>query len=779
MIPSRQFGPRRKIRRQIFISALVLLLACAAELLPFLRHVDNLVRDSFYHFTPASSSPSNVALVLIDDASLHQIGRWPWPRARIADLVSRLHDSGTKVIGLDILFAEPQSAAEDGALASALRSAGNVVLVSKLGDAGDGSHWVEPLPLFRQTATAIGHAQAALDTDGVCRRFPPREPTLDGPAWAFSIEVGRRADPAITRQFLHAYHLSFLEPATDIDVVQPLLVPIRYRGGGPNAFTVHSAVDVLAGRNNDELKDKVVLVGFGASELSDRLVTPVSSELPTPGVEVHAHIVDSILEYRLTYPVPSPYWFGMLFLISLATVEIAQRCRAWIGIAAVAIGLVTAYVIAAMAFVGIGMSCPVFPILAAFVLGPSLVHASEFVDIERKLNARLLEVREDLRTRTGYAAAAGAWSGSTEGPLPWKLQLLAELQATLGSLYQFEHTLLEATHDLIAVFDSNGTMVFANSAFCRFSTALAIGERPCWPRLEELIRTGIQDGGMEGDLLQNFSCEALLKNELWSVRGIQLPATKFFGLGTLLVAMTNLQLRLERDRARSESLAFITHELRTPMTAIQGYAELLMHCPGTSSTAKAPEVIFRESRRMLVLINTYLDVLRIDAGAHSLRLEKIDIGPMLSYICEILQPMAEAQGIRLVYLGTADVTVQADRTLLTGALLNLVSNAIKYGRENSVIRMASEISQDGVHFSVWNDGEAITEADQRRVFDPYFRSPKVEGRKPGWGLGLAFVKRIAEKHGGKVVVRSKTGEGTTFVLSLPRRAAIVAHGAYA
>ena len=109
-------------------------------------------------------------------------------------MVHKIADDGASVIGLDILLSEPQSPPADLALQQALATKPGTVIVGKVSGFRDGPHWVEPLPPFAQAAIAVGHAHAVLDEDSICRRFPPLELTIDGPRWAFAVEVARKID---------------------------------------------------------------------------------------------------------------------------------------------------------------------------------------------------------------------------------------------------------------------------------------------------------------------------------------------------------------------------------------------------------------------------------------------------------------------------------------------------------------------------------------------------------------------------------------------------------
>src|SRR5205085_9532411 len=157
--------------------------------------------DTFFSVAPPPRQRSRVVVVSIDDQSLQQYGRWPWRRELLAQLTKNLVQAGSGPIGLDVLLSEPQSPEADHDLADAFRSSGRMVVVDKIANFPGGPQWIEPLPAFAE-ATTVGHAQAVLDVDSVCRRFPPRELTLNGSRWAFAVEVARKADPQRALGFL-------------------------------------------------------------------------------------------------------------------------------------------------------------------------------------------------------------------------------------------------------------------------------------------------------------------------------------------------------------------------------------------------------------------------------------------------------------------------------------------------------------------------------------------------------------------------------------------------
>ncbi len=733
------------------LAALLFVLASLLSMVPLIRDGQARITDTFFRLSPTVQRQPKVVVIAIDDASLQLYGRWPWSRTLLARLTNNLAQSGASVVGLDILLSEPQSPAADKALQDALQAA-HAVIVDKI---ASGPQWIEPLPQFSQAAIAVGHAQAPLDADSVCRRYPVRELTLDGSRWAFAVEVARRVDAKATSDFLASYGLRDDDHASVI-TAESILVPIPFQRG---AFTTISARMILEGRDPVVVRGKPVLVGFGTTEIGDRLSTPLHPEFPTPGVEVHAQILDGILSGRTLHRFP--LWIDALLLLTTCVLAVALF-RSWRGFAAIGVFAVMTSAVYAVGFVSFVLASrilPAGPMLLAVTLAPLLVYTADFVLVERSVTQQLLGLKSWLALR-------GKETGTSEREdLSWRLSLLEQLQTELGSLYELHSALLESTQDLVAIFDEQGNLLLKNRAFAQ---AYELHSNSSFTLDQTRARWLRGEGGtskLDGDPEER---EVTLNKELYSVRVLPLPATSLSPKGGTIVTLTNLRTRVERDRARAESLGFITHELRTPLASIQGFAELMMSYPDSPVCAAAPETIFRESKRLLALISSYLDVLRLDAGAKAVSASRVELPGIVRQVFDILQPLASAAGMRLVLEADEGATVTGDGPLISGAVLNLVSNAIKYGQPGADIQVRCFRSNEDAIISVHNLGKPVDPDEMARLFDPYFRASNAEKSKTGWGLGLAFVKRIAEKHGGSVRAESQAS-GTRFEIRLPAR----------
>ncbi len=754
-------GPHlRRWKKAVGLSAALFVLVAGLSTIPIIRDSEARLADTFFRVAPRPPARSKVVLILIDDDSLRQYGRWPWSRVLIGRLTRNLAEAGAGVIGLDILLSEPQSPEADRAMRESLQQTGRTVIVDRIGSYPDGPRWIEPQPEFAQSAIAVGHAQAVLDVDSVCRRFPPRQLTIDGSRWAFAVEVARHTDPQMAAAFLASYGVPLTDDTVAVSTARPVLIPIAYRR---DRFDALSARTVLQGDDLSLVRGRPVLVGFDPPESSDRLTTPLTTEFPTPGIEVHAQILDSILAGRKLRE--TPLWLSAVVLLGACLLVVAafRRWRGWSAVGVFILMAASLYFLAGLAFIG-SVLLPVGAMMLAVVAGPLLVYTADFVLVERSLTQQLRGLRSWLALqRKGDVQPEGA-------DLSWKLALLQNLQTELGALYELHKTLLESTQDAVGIFDEQGELLLQNRAL----TAACPADTPNRLSLKELqSRWTPSDDAPLTEVGQGREGEVHLGSELYSVRIVPMPPTSLSPGGGTIVTLASLKARVERDHARSEALGFITHELRTPLSSIQGFAELMMHYPDSPDCEHAPETIFWESKRLLAMINSYLDVLRLDAGAKSLANDAVELTDVVRQVFDILQPLAAAAKMRFVLESLRPIIMIADGALLHGAVLNLVSNAIKYGKPGTEIRVNCSRVDDQVTIGVHNLGAAIPAESLSRLFDPYYRAPSVEKSKAGWGLGLAFVKRIAEKHGGSIRAES-LATGNLFELHLPARTDVAA-----
>jgi signal transduction histidine kinase/DNA-binding response OmpR family regulator len=229
------------------------------------------------------------------------------------------------------------------------------------------------------------------------------------------------------------------------------------------------------------------------------------------------------------------------------------------------------------------------------------------------------------------------------------------------------------------------------------------------------------------------------------------------------------------NRHKSEFLASMSHELRTPLNAIIGYSEMLQEdASETGAAAMLPDLrkINSAGKYLLEMINSVLDLSKIEAGRMDLHIEDIDVPALLDDIREVAEPLAKRNGNRLEILQDDTVgSLSADRTKLRQVLLNLVGNACKFTHQGRVT-LKVEIDRSGsspvVCFSVIDTGIGIGSEQLGRLFQDFEQADSLTARRyGGTGLGLALSQRLCRLMGGDISVRSQPGAGSTFVARLP------------
>ena len=228
----------------------------------------------------------------------------------------------------------------------------------------------------------------------------------------------------------------------------------------------------------------------------------------------------------------------------------------------------------------------------------------------------------------------------------------------------------------------------------------------------------------------------------------------------------------ELDALKSEFVATVSHDLRSPLTLMRGYATMLEMVGNLNNQQEGyiqKIVIGVES--MSRLVNNLLDLGRIEADV-GLRLEMLSVLDVIEQVTDGLSLQAAQKQIKMHVSvpETALPLLEADQALLTQAMHNLVENAIKYTPTNGDIWVTAKLEQERIIFEVRDTGIGVSPVDQPRLFEKFFRSANREAkRERGTGLGLAIVESIAVRHGGEVGLISKLGSGSTFFIAIPIR----------
>ncbi|MDT5063138.1 MAG: hypothetical protein QOH63_3597 [Acidobacteriota bacterium] len=380
--------------------------------------------------------------------------------------------------------------------------------------------------------------------------------------------------------------------------------------------------------------------------------------------------------------------------------------------------------------------------------------------------------------------------------ITWKLRAVDEITAHLIARISFMNQAFISMTDGLLVADITGQVVFANPA-----------ARPFWNELKTDALTGksltelfVECGIIDQDGLRETMREVLDgRNVLMDVElqgaqsrfyTVQFSAVVAGGNPTiefqsevdnslageslrvigLIVIINDITKRRELERVKAETLQLVSHELRTPLTSIRGLSEALLKYPvPKDASPEMLETIHSEAVRMSELINSYLDVTRIESGAQSLTRRPIAVNHLITECVRVLGNLAADKNIKInLELDEPSPTLLCDAQLLTQAVNNLLSNAIKYSPTGSEVEIGSLRDDARISIYVRDHGYGIPREFQARVFEKFYRLERdTKSDVVGTGLGLPLVKEIVERHGGQVSLESEPHQGSTFTIHLP------------
>lgn len=226
----------------------------------------------------------------------------------------------------------------------------------------------------------------------------------------------------------------------------------------------------------------------------------------------------------------------------------------------------------------------------------------------------------------------------------------------------------------------------------------------------------------------------------------------------------------EAVRQRTAFFASLGHDLKTPLNAIIGYADMMRHGvrgPLPEAYQDYPAIIHDSGQELLLMVEDMLDLARADADRQRLEPEPVDLAASAKSVIRQLDNQAERAGVKLRLKAEDDVWAQADARAVRQIWQNLISNAIKYSENGSAVVLEAAIQGNAAILSVTDKGAGMSEEDVRLALEPFAQGGNARGVK-GTGLGLAVVKRFAELHGGQIDIRSAPGKGTRVSVTLPR-----------
>jgi two-component system phosphate regulon sensor histidine kinase PhoR len=330
-------------------------------------------------------------------------------------------------------------------------------------------------------------------------------------------------------------------------------------------------------------------------------------------------------------------------------------------------------------------------------------------------------------------------------------------------------SLAAAVSDPLVIFDGNGIVVHLNGAcavaFPGLSQGASLALRFRAPELQQLIARLLEQGrALSIDYPERVPVE----------RWFRVTGSPVGEAGNLFVIIFKDQSETRRiDRMRADFIANASHELRTPLASIAGFIETIRGPARNDPAARDQflQIMQTQTSRMARLIDDLLSLSRLEMKPYLNPDERVDLKPLIEGVIGTLNPLAADSGVRIeANLGDAPLVVAGSRDELIQVFENLLENACKYGRSGGRVEVTANPSgqQSGIDVTVRDFGPGIPEEHIPRLTERFYRVDVETSRgQKGTGLGLAIVKHILTRHGARLTIRSRPGEGASFTVHFP------------
>ncbi|KIH71701.1 two-component system histidine kinase PnpS [Salinicoccus roseus] len=390
----------------------------------------------------------------------------------------------------------------------------------------------------------------------------------------------------------------------------------------------------------------------------------------------------------------------------------------------------------------------------------------------------IMNVTSRLR-RNDYSSRVNTEAKGEIGDLSQSINALAaSLQRQMKEIEENEQQLTSIISNMVSgvmLVNQDGKVVLLNSAMERFLSQHKgnligqpyekVGERfALSPHIHAVFETNEK---VHEEVHSYYPQERIMDAHLapyygqgWQQRGV-------------IVVLHDITEIRRLEKMRSDFVANVSHELKTPVTSVRGFSETLMSGEVTDeeTTKQFLKIIHDESQRLDRLIRDLLNLSKIERQKMPLNLETLNMTALVHEVSVTLQGAVEEKQTKLVLPDpTKDVYLQGDEDRLRQIILNLVGNGINYTAEGGTVTVSLKENVEKVRLIIQDDGIGIPEESLPRIFERFYRVDRARSRHSGGtGLGLAIVKHLIESHHGEIEVESREGEGTTFTVILPKK----------
>lgn len=379
--------------------------------------------------------------------------------------------------------------------------------------------------------------------------------------------------------------------------------------------------------------------------------------------------------------------------------------------------------------------------------------------------ARYQQLRQQTNTLAGTV-----WPWRTQSSQA-KLNALSMISDLLATERGWLGTLLENLPQAIFIMSPYGYSIYKNSAARRLfgeernmlhaiPEALSIEARQFQPEYVQMVE--------QGDRLEFGLTERKQETPLLLSLKVVRDDTEVTGVAGILSDLSKLS---ELDQKRQDMIAMVVHDLRSPLTSIQGFAELLL-LSAEESDKEYLEIIGHESARMRRMTDAFLDISRLESDSFEIERAPANLAELLRHAVAAVSAQAGQKNILIALDAPPFLEANVDADLLSRMMINLLSNAIKYSSKQTRVTTSLKETDISFEFSVKDEGHGMSDELQAELFQKYKRG--AEKQIVGTGLGLYLVKLIVDAHKGKIELFSKEGEGSTFTILLAKNTTTLA-----
>jgi CHASE2 domain-containing sensor protein/signal transduction histidine kinase len=773
-------GRQHWLRQWAWVSASLCALSIVLGAGGWLWRADQALYDLALTLWP-QPRPNDVVIISIDDDSIQALGRWPWPRSVHATLIDKLNTAPPKSILLDLLLSEPsEDPLQDDVLARAIAQSGHVVLpvspsalsASNLpSSTGQPSAMMLPLPALADKAT-LGHSDVDIDPDGVVRnlhlRAGPQVASFPSLAMAM-LQVGNeRPVPDLDVKHAPPYQ-AIAAGAWQRDE------QVKLRFGGPHRWVPSVPyASVLKGDVPAALfANKHVLIGVTALGLGHRFNTPVSSlGGAMSGVEVTAEALQMLRHGPTIHTVGSAWACLWSALMLLALMWMIWRMPPKAGLMLALGSAAFAGVVSLISLGWLGWWLPPATFMLCALLAYPLWSWRRLELSHQYMSQTTALINQALPPGPEAPRDAGMSRDATEARIAAASQATERLQQARQSLSDVLAALpvavivadpqlnVQAINALATqVLKPSGKPVLLGQELIKLLTAYQPIDATSWAALLQKVVVSQEAATCE--------VEGPNRQHLW------VHVTPFHDAGQahagLLISMTDVsQLRLA-ERQRDDLLAFIAHDIRSPQSSLTSMVE--MHRLGfqTLPIDTLMTHVDNLARSTIGLCEELLTVMKSETQPLALSQVKLSELARLAMQEVAWQARAGQLQLTLVQSQSTEAQVRGDASQIRRALINLMTNAIKFSPTGGEILVELQHDEEMARVAIKDQGPGIPSADLGKLFRRYQRLDSGSHLRvsAGVGLGLVFVDTVARRHGGTIEVASTVGEGSSFTLSLP------------